>query len=247
MPQTDGIPQAHAIIGPTGVGKSAVAVALAREFTAPIVVADRIQCYLDLPITSARDDVGAGEGLQALTRLHLSQRSVADGDYPPEQAMRDLRMRLDELAEQHPFIVIEGGSISLLRLLAGCGEELGYRLTAHTVHIVDRRQYRSRLRDRAYQMLRADAPATGMLGELAAAWRHTEQRAFVASINGFEAVLEWCDDRGVDPLTLSTRSFTHAELDEIADLIAHWHVEHGYEQEQVFSRLFTDVPTAAGS
>jgi ATP-dependent protease Clp ATPase subunit len=38
----------HAILGPTGVGKTALATRLARETSAPTVVADRIQCYRDL-------------------------------------------------------------------------------------------------------------------------------------------------------------------------------------------------------
>ncbi|MEV7627722.1 isopentenyl transferase family protein [Actinoplanes sp. NPDC089786] len=53
------------IVGPTGVGKTDRAIELARKVDAPIVVLDRVQCYAELAVGSARDDGGgrtAGSG-----------------------------------------------------------------------------------------------------------------------------------------------------------------------------------------
>lgn len=79
----------HVIAGPTGVGKSAAASELARRTGAPVVVADRIQCFTDLATTSAR----AGADVPGIRRVWLCDRTVADGDYPATQAV--------EAAESH--------------------------------------------------------------------------------------------------------------------------------------------------
>jgi adenylate dimethylallyltransferase len=59
----------HTIIGPVGVGKSARAITEARRLGAPIVVADRIQCYADLatttPVTPTRK-LGICSGIAGL-------------------------------------------------------------------------------------------------------------------------------------------------------------------------------------
>ncbi|MGO4753218.1 isopentenyl transferase family protein, partial [Streptomyces sp. 2MCAF27] len=94
----------HVIAGPTGVGKSAAATALARITGAPIVVADRIQCFTDLATTSAR----AGEETVEVERSWLGDRTVADGDYPSEEAADALVRRLAELGERHRFVIVEG-------------------------------------------------------------------------------------------------------------------------------------------
>ncbi|WP_433521301.1 isopentenyl transferase family protein [Nocardia pseudovaccinii] len=62
------------IAGPTGSGKTEVAMELADAMQAPVVVADRIQCYVDLSSTSTRF-------ADAANRFHLSDRVVPDGDY----------------------------------------------------------------------------------------------------------------------------------------------------------------------
>src|SRR6185369_6623889 len=88
----------HAILGPTGVGKTALATRLARETNAPTVVADRIQCYRDLATTSARSDGGTSD---EIVRLYLDDRVVADGDYPAEEAVQSLVHKLERLTMKY--------------------------------------------------------------------------------------------------------------------------------------------------
>ncbi|MBM7856983.1 isopentenyl transferase family protein [Lentzea nigeriaca] len=75
----------HLVVGHTGAGKSGVAQEIAAEHNAPVVVAARIQCYIDLPVTSARLD---GD------RHHLTERTVPDGDYPTHAARDPLVAQL---------------------------------------------------------------------------------------------------------------------------------------------------------
>lgn len=213
----------HLVVGPTGAGKTDVAMKIANEHHAPIVVADRIQCYLDLPVTSARQD---GPG-----RHHLAARTVPDGDYPVHEAAYALLRKVEALTRTHEHVVVEGGSISLLRRFADCRGRFPFQLTATVLPLADERAHLDRLRARAARMI-----ADGMLDEIAKAWQHREQRAFIASVNGPEAVLQWCAGAGVDPEDLP--GIDDAGVAELTELVAVVHQEHSLEQHDVFARLF---------
>jgi tRNA A37 N6-isopentenylltransferase MiaA len=221
--QCSGLSRVHLLAGPTGVGKTEAAMDLAATWDAPVVVADRIQCYLDLPVTSARcADVG---------RHHLGDRMAQDGDYAVDDAFPALLRVLGALTGRHPRVVVEGGSISLLRRFSECRGR--FRLSATVLHVPDDQAYLRRLRDRAQRMLR-----DGMLDELAKAWQHGPQRPFVASINGPEAVVKWCQDNAFAPADLPLLSPDGPEIAELADLVAQVHADHGHEQDAVFTQLF---------
>jgi tRNA A37 N6-isopentenylltransferase MiaA len=213
----------HLVVGPTGAGKSDVALEIAAERDAPIVVADRIQCYLDLPVTSAR--------LDGPRRHHLAELTVPDGDYPVHEAAHALLMKVEELSRAHEHVVVEGGSISLLRRFADCRGRFPFRLTATVLPLAGERAHLERLRTRAARMI-----ADGMLDEIAKAWQHREQRAFVASVNGPEAVLRWCAENRVEPEDLP--GVDDAGIAELTELVAVVHHEHSLDQHEVFTRLF---------
>jgi tRNA A37 N6-isopentenylltransferase MiaA len=214
----------HLVVGPTGAGKSDVAMKIADVHNnAPIVVADRIQCYLDLPVTSARLD---GPG-----RHHLARRTVPDGDYPVHEAAWALLRKVGTLSRTHEHLVVEGGSISLLRRFADCRGRFPFQLTSTVLPLTDERAHLDRLRTRAARMI-----ADGMLDEIAKAWQHREQRSFVASVNGPEAVLRWCEQNRVDPEDLP--GVDDAATAELAELVALVHHEHSLEQHEMFTRLF---------
>ncbi|NKY24959.1 isopentenyl transferase family protein [Nocardia gamkensis] len=214
------------IAGPTGSGKTEVAMELADARQAPVVVADRIQCYVDLPSTSARFTGAAN-------RFHLSDRVVPDGDYPAAEAAQSLSAYVHRLVRHHQHVVVEGGSISVLRHFAQYRGRSDFRLSACVLGLRDASTYLDRLRDRAWRML-----GDGMLDEFAAAWRHTGQRRFVASINGFEALVQWCRETSTDPRDLAGITPDEPAAAELAERIAQVHAEHGREQYAAFTRLF---------
>ncbi|MEJ2425094.1 MAG: TIGR00730 family Rossman fold protein [Candidatus Thiodiazotropha sp.] len=224
--------QINAIVGPTGCGKSAVANSLAFQTTAPVIVADRIQCFTDIPITTART-----RRMNGILRYHLSDRIVSDGDYPAEDAFVDLLNRIEELTSKHPLIVLEGGSLSLLSRLTH-KEKLPFQLSVKVMPIKDRGRHWQRLHARAMKMLCPDDGRPGTMQELSHAWRYDQQRTFVSSINGFEAILAWCQRNSIDPSDLGEHPPTKQGLADLAAAIANAHMDHSLEQEATFRKLF---------
>jgi len=224
--------QINAIVGPTGCGKTAAAKLLAQKLEAPIVVADRIQCFIDIPVTSAR-----ASDMKDLSYNYIRERTIADGDYAPKEAITDLMRRIDELAASHRLIVLEGGSISLLTELARRAE-LPFQLNVHVMSMGERGQHWQRLRSRAREMLSPANKQPGLLQELSKAWQQVPQRPFVAGINGFEAVISWCQRHGVDPAEVGEQPPSERGMDELAAEIANAHMDHSLEQEAAIQELF---------
>lgn len=223
MVQHTALAQVHLVVGPTGAGKTEAATDLAARLDAPVVVADRIQCYVDLPVTSARDE--------RPDRHHLAVRTVPDGDYPLHEATSALVHRVETMARTHDHVVVEGGSISLLRRFADCRGRFPFRLDARVLPIGNGPAHLARLHARAERMVR-----DGMLDEIAKAWQHHAQRPFVASVNGPEAVLRWCEETGTHPEDLP--GVDEAAIAELTERIAVVHHEHSIEQHEVFTHLF---------
>lgn len=221
------LPHVHLITGPTGAGKTAIATQLAAAQDAPVVVADRIQCYVDMPTTSARFT-----GREGPPRHHLSDRVVPDGDYPPNDATQALLNRVQSLARRHRYVVVEGGSISLLRAFADRRERFPFQFTAQVLHMGDPAAHLERLRTRAAQML------DGMLEEFAQAWQHTGQRPFVASIVGWATLVQWCRHNRVHPKELARIDRGGPEIFEITERVAQACAEHSHKQDAAFTRLF---------
>ena len=228
----------HLIAGPTGVGKSDVASGLALRTGAPVVVADRIQCFTDLATTSAR----AGADVSGVRRVWLGDRTVADGDYSAEKAVDVLVETVGELSRTASSVIVEGGSISLLTVLAARLPSLPWDFTVQLLaRPADNSQYLRALTSRAHVMLRPEPPLRSLLDELAELWRDPAKRPFAASVNGLEAVLEWCDKHSLDPQEATISHVPEGLLDELACLIALRHAEHGADQEKAFSELFSDL------
>ncbi|WP_155054120.1 isopentenyl transferase family protein [Streptomyces blattellae] len=229
-------PLVHLIAGPTGVGKSATATALARATGAPIVVADRLQCFTDIATTSAR----AGADVPGVRRHWLGDRTFADGDLSAANATDALVGLVNQLGSRHPSVIVEGGSISLLRELAGRLPQLPWELTVQLLPLPDLDAYVATLTGRAHTMLAPPPPDRSLLEELDALWRDPRQRWLAASVNGFEAVLECCAKYGIDVDTIADGRLPDDVLARMAALIGERHAEHGVLQYGVFTTLFED-------
>ena len=107
------------IAGPTASGKSALALALAREFSAVVINADAMQVYRDLRVLTARPS--DAELAAAPHRLY----GALDGD-DPCTAGRWRSMALDEIAAAHAAdrlpILVGGTGLYLKALMAGIAD-----------------------------------------------------------------------------------------------------------------------------
>lgn len=234
-------PFVHLIAGPTGVGKSAAATRLARVTGAPIVVADRLQCFTDLATTSAR----AGAEVPDVRRHWLGDRTFADGDLSAVTATDALVGLVEGLGSR--LVIVEGGSISLLRELSARSAGLPWRLTVRLLPLPGRAAYVAALTRRARAMLAPDTPDRSLLEELATLWRDPDRRLLAASVNGFEAVLECCAKYALDVETIDKQDLPEHILARMAALIAERHAEHGILQHRVFTEIFETCATESGT
>ncbi|WP_445385215.1 tRNA (adenosine(37)-N6)-dimethylallyltransferase MiaA [Robiginitalea sp. IMCC44478] len=94
------------ICGPTGIGKTAWAINLARHYNTVILSADSRQFYKEMSIGTA---VPAPEELQAVPHYFIQHRTVKEaytvGDYQKEALLL-----LKKLFRKHSIVIMAGGS-----------------------------------------------------------------------------------------------------------------------------------------
>ena len=94
------------IYGPTAVGKSSVAVELAKIIDAEIISADCMQIYKQLDIGSAK--ISANE-MQNI-KHHLIDIKSCDEDYSVYQFVQDCKQKIAEIKSRNKNIIIVGGT-----------------------------------------------------------------------------------------------------------------------------------------
>lgn len=95
------------VTGPTGVGKTDIAIRLAREFGTEIISADSRQIYRDIPIGTAAP---TPEQL-AEVKHHFVGMLGLDEYYSAAQFEEDVMRLLPELFVRSPYVVMCGGSM----------------------------------------------------------------------------------------------------------------------------------------
>lgn len=95
-----------ALVGPTAVGKTSVAIQLATYFKTEILSADSRQLYRELPIGTAIPSIEEQAGIP---HHFLGDRSIVEpldaGAYA-----REALIRITGLFQQHPILILAGGS-----------------------------------------------------------------------------------------------------------------------------------------
>ena len=101
------------VIGATGVGKTARAIEVAKQYSCPIISADSRQIYRDLPIGTAAPT--AEERAQA--EHHLVGFKALHEAYSAGQFARDAEALLTTLFQVHDTVVLVGGSMMYVEAL----------------------------------------------------------------------------------------------------------------------------------
>jgi tRNA dimethylallyltransferase len=108
-----------AISGPTGVGKTALAISLANHFQTEIISCDSRQFYKEMSIGVARP---SEEELNAARHHFISFLSVEE-EYTAGVFSRDARAKIQELFQANEVVVVVGGSMLYMdALLYGLDE-----------------------------------------------------------------------------------------------------------------------------
>jgi tRNA dimethylallyltransferase len=95
-----------AVTGPTAIGKTAMAIALAQHFKCEVISADSRQFFKEMAIGTA---VPSKEELAAAKHHFIQNISIFE-DYNVGDFERDAIARLDELYKANDFAVMVGGS-----------------------------------------------------------------------------------------------------------------------------------------
>lgn len=94
------------VLGPTGVGKTSVAIALAKKFQTCILSADSRQFYKEIPIGTAQP---SAQELSEVKHYFIADNSIANpvdaGAYG-----REARKILEAEFKTHPIVIMAGGS-----------------------------------------------------------------------------------------------------------------------------------------
>src|SRR5690348_13416835 len=94
------------IVGPTAVGKTAVAIALAQQFQTQIISADSRQIFQELEIGTAKP---SKEELALVPHHFINSHSIHD-NYDAAQFGNDALALLNRLFEKHDQLIVCGGS-----------------------------------------------------------------------------------------------------------------------------------------
>ena len=95
------------ILGPTGVGKTELALRVAQRYGCPIVSCDSRQIFREIPIGTAAP---TAEEQQRVKHYFVGERSIEE-DYNAGQYERDVLQLLATLFAQHEVVVMTGGSM----------------------------------------------------------------------------------------------------------------------------------------
>ena len=100
-----------AIVGPTGVGKTKLSVALAKYYSAIIINCDAMQIYKDMNIGTAKITEEEKEGVTHL----LFDKCSLDEEYSVYDYQKDARKLIDNNKEKN--IILVGGTGLYLKAL----------------------------------------------------------------------------------------------------------------------------------
>ena len=101
------------IVGPTAIGKTSLAVALARKFNTEIVSADSRQCYKEMSIGTAKPTL---EEQGSITHHFIDSHSITAG-FSAGEFGREAVKRIHSLHKMNPLVIAVGGSTLYLKAL----------------------------------------------------------------------------------------------------------------------------------
>lgn len=94
------------ILGPTAVGKTAMSIAIAKEFDCPVVSADSRQFFKEMNIGTAKPTESE---IQGITHYFINSHSITD-DFNVGKYETEAIALLEKLFQTHEKVILVGGS-----------------------------------------------------------------------------------------------------------------------------------------
>lgn len=198
------------IIGPTAIGKTALAIHIAKYFNCDIISADSRQFFREMAIGTA---VPSNEELAAAKHHFIQNISIFD-EYTVGDFERDAIAKLDELYQTNDFAVMVGGSglyidavlkgfddfpdidLSVRQELQGNYEKHGIGYLQHELQKLDPVHYEKVARDNPQRLMRALEVCIGS-GKAYSSFLNIKKnsRSFIPIVIGLDAEREVIYDR----------------------------------------------------
>ncbi len=101
------------VVGPTAVGKTAMAIALAKHYKTAIISADSRQFYTEMSIGTAKP---TAEELKQAHHYFINSHSIND-EYSAGDFEREALIKVSELFKRNDYVIVVGGSGLFVRAL----------------------------------------------------------------------------------------------------------------------------------
>lgn len=223
-------PILHLVLGPAATGKSAKAAELARLYSAPVIVMDRVQAFSELRVASNRRHEIEHPDVEF---VFLREATIADGSLSPLRAYSLLMDKVEEAALEHDCIVLEGGSISLLKEFARSLDywKSQYQLRFHMHCVHDWTAYLKQVVRRIEGMISPEDNES-LLTEFARNYHFMFSRDpwIFQQVIGYVQILEWKQKHGASIYQLLNLKPGH-HLSEIVTSMTKATVEYAMKQQ----------------
>ena len=181
------------IVGPTGVGKTKLSIALAKEFNGEIINGDSMQIYKGLDIGTAKIKETEKAGIPH----HLFDIKDVNEHYSVFDYQQDGRTKIDEIKAQNKVPIIVGGTGLYIKALLydyrfGVNNTLGDNLLYDCIFIG-----LTMPRDELYQIInnRVDKMiADGLIDEVASLYKQNIRSKAIKTGIGYKELYQYFDN-----------------------------------------------------